>query len=924
MKKFFKILLVGFIVLLAIIILIPVIFKNKIYKTVKEEANKSLNAKFDFVDFNVSIFRSFPALSVELTKLSLVGINEFEGDTLVGFKTFYADVNVWSVIAGNQIKINAIELDQPHINAKVLKSGKANWDIVKDTTKASPADTVKSEPTKFKIALKRFEIKNAMITYDDQTLDVLAKIVNLNFLLKGDLTDERTDLKMKTSIDSLTTVYSKIKYLNKAKIEYNAEIDADMNAFKFTFKDNLFKLNDLELAFSGWVEMPKDDIGMDMVFSSKKTDFKSVLSLVPAVYMTDFKDVKTAGSFALKGYAKGIYNDKTLPAFGGELVVENGNFKYPSLPKSVDNINIAAKLDNEGGTGDNNLIDISKFHLEIAQNPINASLHVKTTKADVNMNGNVNGKIDLVSLKDVIPLKDMSIAGLIAANLDFGGNLSSIMKQKYQDFKADGKIELTNFVFNAKDVPPVVINKSVLAFNPKVVALESFDSKIGRSDLQLSGKIDNILQYVFKGELLTANFVMTSKLLDLNEFMSGSSDTTKTATTDTTALTAFEIPKNINFKLSTNLAKIKMLAMDIDNTVGVIQLSEGKAMLDKLKMNMLKGSMVVSGSYDSREIKKPATDFDLNITNIDIPTTFNTFVMVQKMAPIAKNCDGAISAKLKLALNLDYHLNPILNTLNSEGNFKSSNIGIKNAKLLNAVADATKMEKFRNPALKNVDISYIIKDGNLSIRPTKMNIAGSDVTFEGTQNLNQTINYNIGMNVAPDLAGKILSKLPLKNSPKNIDINLVVGGTVTEPKIVKIKSSLTDNAKDEVTEKVNEVKKDVKGEAKKILDDANAQAQKIIAEAEKQAQVIRDNAKIAADKIVSEADTQGKNLVAKANNILAKKAAEEGAKQLNKQAKDKSDKLLREADEQVNSIINAAKSKADKTIKEAQDKANAL
>ena len=61
--------------------------------------------------------------------------------------------------------------------------------------------------------------------------------------------------------------------------------------------------------------MPEEDIDMDITFKTTKTDFKTLLSLIPAIYMKDFEDVKTSGKLALNGFAKGTYNDSILPAF---------------------------------------------------------------------------------------------------------------------------------------------------------------------------------------------------------------------------------------------------------------------------------------------------------------------------------------------------------------------------------------------------------------------------------------------------------------------------------------------------------------------------------------------------------------------------------------------------------------------------------
>ena len=101
-------------------------------------------------------------------------------------------------------------------------------------------------------------------------------------------------------------IFDKVKYFNKTAVNFDAEIEADLVKSKYTFKQNVAKLNELELQFDGFVEMPTDDISMDLTFNAPKTDFKNILSLIPAVYMTDFKQLKTSGKMGLSSFAKGI------------------------------------------------------------------------------------------------------------------------------------------------------------------------------------------------------------------------------------------------------------------------------------------------------------------------------------------------------------------------------------------------------------------------------------------------------------------------------------------------------------------------------------------------------------------------------------------------------------------------------------------
>ena len=933
LKKILKITGIFLIVLIAAVILIPIIFKGKILEIAQAEANKNMNAIVKFEDLNVSMIRSFPDISVELVNLSIVGKDAFANDTLVKFKSFYAGLNLMSVISGDKIKVNAIILDSPKFNAKVLADGTANWDIalpdttttVKDSTFADTAES------KYAISLKKFEIKNCDVTYDDKVGNMYARIKNFNFLLKGDMTQDLTNLDIKTAIDSLTVQMGNVKYLKKAKLGFDSKIAADIKNMKFKFEENEFRLNDLALGFDGTVEMPDTNIVMDVKFKTKKTKFKSVLSLIPAIYAKDFATIKTSGDFALNGYVKGTSNSTTIPGFGVYLAVNNARFQYPDLPKSVENINIKVKVDAKEGTGEYMKIDLQKAHIEMAGNPVNAKLIANMSPADISMDGNVEGKIVLSSLKDVVPLEGMDLNGTVTMNLNYKGNLSDIEKEQYDKFKANGELGIGNFVMKSEGTPDVKISKMQMDFSPQNVNLKQFDATAGKSDFHLTGTIDNLLSYVFKSETLKGSFNFSSNLIDANEFLSGDEATTgektepATAQTDTVSSGAVEIPKNIDFVLKTNLNKVIYDKLDITNINGLISLKEGVASLNQLKMNMLQGSLALSGKYNSQDISKPKADFGLDISKFDIHETYEAFNTVQTIAPIAKNCNGKISVKMTLNTILNKDMMPVMNTVNSKGRFKSDNIGIKNNKIFGLIADKTKQEKYRNPSMKNVNVGFKIENGNLTVEKNTMKIAGSEVTVEGTQNLDTKINFDLGMKLPKGAATNVLSKLPLKNVPDQIEVTAKIGGTSTKPKIIGFKSNATDGVKKQVEEKIEEVKENLKEKAKKILADAQAQADKVMAAARASAKKVRETADKAGKRLISEADKQGKALIKKAGrNPLKKRAAKIAANKLTKVAKNKAKKLNSEADKKAKVIINTAQKKSDKIMKTANDKVKKL
>jgi AsmA-like C-terminal region/AsmA family len=927
MKKFFKILVWTILVIVILLVTVPYLFKGQIFEIVKTEINNTVNAKVEFADFKLNLITSFPNLKVSLEELSVVGLNEFENDTLVAFDEFSVKADLLSVIAGNQIKVTGILLDHPRMNAKVLEDGMANWDIMKATEEVEEeVDTTTSEPSGFNIGLKSFEIRNLDLVYDDKQGNVYAEITDLNYFLKGDFTESTTDLSTNLSIAGLSAKADGIKYLNEANISFDAIVGADLDNMKFEFKDNLFKINELAFAFEGVFAMLEEAYDMDIVFDFKETQFKDLLSFVPAIYMADFQELQTAGSLALNGFVKGQYADSIIPQFDVNVMVERAMFKYPDLPKSVDNINVDVKLSNQTGKEDDTKIDINTFHFELGENPFDIEVHLATPISDPYIKSMMKGKINFETLADVIPLEGSTLKGILNTNLTIDGNLSTIEAEDYENFNAKGFIELRAFQFVTPDFPhPINIQQTWFSFSPKALDLKAFDASIAQSDFHLDGIITNYIPFALNDETLVGEFNFNSSLINVNEFMSDEEvEEELVEETDTVPMELIEIPKNLDLKLMSDLKKIKYDNLVIDNINGLIIIKEGKADLNQLKMDLLDGSLLITGYYSTEDIAKPEINFDMNIDKFDITKTYETFNTVKALAPGAKNAKGKFSSQMTIKSNLDQKMEPVYNTVFGYGKIQTHSIRIEDSKLFKAIGTAMKSNKFENMEMSDADISFTIENGVIEIEPFETKIASAEALIGGTQGIDQTIHYDIDLSMprsdfggaANEMLNNLAGDMELGDK---VNIGVDVTGTVTDPKVsLDLKDSGT-SVKEAVTEKVTTAAKD---EAKKILAQAKEKSDKVLADAQKAADNVKKTAKIAGDKLVEEAEKEGKELVRKAgSNPIKKRAAQEAEKKLVNKAKQKSEDLKKEADRKADNIMKAARTESDNIMKEAERKA---
>jgi len=924
-KKIIFIPLIVIFVILLLLIITPIIFKGPLIKLAKTELNKMLDAKVDFKDLKLSFIRNFPNAYIGLDGLEVTGVNDFEDELLVAFDRFSVTVDIMSVIRMDNIKVKSVLLDQARLNGHILEDGRANWDIMKSSEKESakeetPEPDAKkdedSSPFAFNVGLNKFEIRNMQIVFNDEAHKMKAEVKSLNFILRGNMAKEIVDLNLNLAVDGIDFWMDGIRFANSANVGFVSTVAADMKNMRFVLKDNKFNLNDIVLKLDGSVEMPGSDIKTDIAFATEKTDFKSLLSLVPAIYMNDFQELKTTGTLALSGDIKGTYNDKIMPVANVNLNVDNAMFSYPALPKSVEKINIAVKAHYDGEVFDRTTADVDKFSFEISGNPFSAELHVKTPESDMQVAAKFAGKIDINSITDLIPMKDTALSGLLECDIALAGRMSTLQNEKYEDFQLAGHLNLSRFKYESPDFPlGAAITSTRINFTPRRVELANLDAIVGSTDVSVSGSLENFIPFVFKNETVRGTLAVKSNNIDLNEFMSGEK---KEEEKEQGTLSVIEVPKNIDFTLTVNLAKILFDKLTITNTAGAIIVKDGKLVMRNLGMSLLEGSMVLNGEYNTQDLAVPFIDFGMNINQFDISSALSSFGFLEKILPEPQNYVGKVSATLNLYSVMDEQLSPVLNSINSKGRLRTQNLQIRNSPLFGKVADLLKNESWRTPSPGNLDIGFEIRDGRLYIEdPIVFNIASAKMEIKGDQGLDMTLNYRVDASMPVSTIGSgatdLLSRIPGGSNVRDVKLTGYIKGDVKNPDISISLADMAGAVTGAVREQVTEIVTQRVDEARaQVSAEVNRQIDQIMAEAQKQADNVKATAKQAADRVRNEANAAADRVVSNAgSNPIQKRLAQETAATLRSEGENNARKLEQEADAQAQSIMAAAQKKAD-------------
>jgi uncharacterized protein involved in outer membrane biogenesis len=920
------------VLLLGAAILIPILFKDRIEAAVKDEVNKNLNAVVDWGDWDITILKNFPNLTVEVEDVKVSNLAPFEGIDLARIGTFTATVDIKSVF-GDRIDIMRIGLVEPHIHVKVLEDGTANWDIAKSDSTAvedSAADTASA----FNIGLREYWIENGTLIYDDASLTYYMDLKGLQHRGSGDFTQDLFTLRTTTHADTANVVFDGIKYLKNVKADIKADLDMDMPNMKFTFKENEATINRLVLGFDGWLAMPGDDMDMDIKWNTKQTDLGTLLSLVPAEFATDLTGVQMSGKAGFSGYVKGTYNEKNMPGFGLKVDVDNGRFKYPDLPSSVEDIFMDLSIAcPQGDNLDKMVVDLKRFALKMAGNPVEARMHLTTPMSDPNVDAELKADLDLASVKKVVPMKE-ELKGELAADVRMKGRMSDVENQRYEKFQADGRLLLRGMTYISDSLPTVGINNLQFDFSPRFLALTDFVGSVGSSNLTAKGRLDNYIQWWLKDSTLTGSFDLAADRFDLNELMgpSAPADTT-TAVADTGAMSVIEVPRNIDFRMGMAVKEVIYDDMNLTNVRGGMHIHDQRVDLKDVFFNIFGGSITMAGGYDTRNIAKPAIDLRYDIRELDIEETVKYMETVQKMAPIAKTCKGKFSTDLTMTAVLDQHMQPDLNTLTGRGTLRTKSVRIDGFQPLVDVAKALKLNGIENTTLNDVVFNYKFQDGKMITEPfdvridrIKANVGGS------TAFADQAIDYDMKAKLPSDMFGAgaataVAGLLGKANAaigsnfqvPAELDLTAKITGTIDKPIVKPVFAGGTTSVKDAV---VTEVKQELNERIDKAKEEAIAKARdeaaRLVAEAQKQADQAKAEARAAAARIKGEAYKAADDALAKVTNPLAKMAAQAVAKKAKEEADKKEQQAVAEADKKADGLVEAARKKGDDLIAKAE------
>ena len=800
MKKFLKWTAIILGVVIVTLAVAPFLFKDKIQQMVIRAINNNVEATVDFDKIDLSLFRSFPMANVSIQKLSIINKAPFEGDTLVYSDRIDLKMSVKELFKSTDeaIEVEFFSIKDAQVNVIFNQDGLGNFDIALKDDEDKEDDS--SEDSGFSMKLQGYEVENLKFTYLDQASNMKMVLDKIDHKGTGDFTNSVVDLNTYTTAIASFDMDG-TNFLNNVNLILDADLNLDLENSKYTFKENMARINKLPLEFDGFLQLKEEGQEYDLTFNTPTTSFSNFLGLIPSAYSGELENITTTGDFSVKGFVKGLLSETTIPQFDIAMASDNASFKYPDLPKTVQNIVIDAKVRNETGITKDTYVDLDQLSFKIDQDVFNAKAKLRNITENMLVDANLNGTINLANLSQAYPIQlEKDLKGVLKADIGLNLDMLSIEQEQYENVRAQGTLNLTGFEYDGEELAkPLVISEADLKFNPSHVALNKFDAKTGKSDIQATGTLDNFYGFMFKDQTLKANFNLTSNHLEVADLMTTSTETQSEETT-TAPSEDFKIPSFLDCLISVKANTVVYDNLTLKDVSGKLAIKDETVSLQNMMTSIFGGTIGLDGIV-STQGAKPLFDMNLNLNALDISSAFTQLEMLEKIAPIAGVISGKINSTIKLNGNLDAkELTPDLSTLTGDlvGQFLETKVNADNSKLLSSLDSHLNFIDFNKLNIDKLKTHLTFDNGKVNIQPIDLSYEDIKIELGGTHGFDQSMNYGVTFDVPAKYLGKEVTSL-LANLSGNeantmtVPIKANITGDFSNPKVqTDMKQAITN------------------------------------------------------------------------------------------------------------------------------------
>ncbi len=793
-KKILKKTLIGILILFGLFVASVAIFttlkKDEIIQYFVNEANKSISTPIETGKINISIFKSFPSVTIELNKV-IVKESYEENKGILGRADRISFSFKLTDLLNKKYQIHSMHIRNADINLKINNEGIPNYLIFStDSTSKGSMFEIKNlhgENVKINYLDIKYEYEVGLLVQNVRS-DILQKGKSLAVNLSGDLISDHI-------------MVGKRKFLDNKNIGIDAVIGIELKSNYYDIKSCQLNIDQGKFDIAGNVSA--DDKTLDISFKGVNTTFRTINSLLSKDLATYLKEYNSRGDVYFTGKVSGAYSMDKRPSVQIEFGANNASFFHGKYKKAIEKVNLTGSFT----TGKVNKpadyrLEIKNFACELDHKSLEGQLLLYNFDNYI-IDLFLKGEADINSIALLFPTKYLKAAfGTVKLNIRLNGDIQNPKLAK--NFNADGDVTLSNvsFVLEGERLPFNRINGS-LSLRKNDLAISNLTGFVGQSDFKLNGFFKDIPGFLtVKNNPVKLQADLHSNYIDFDELLK-SNFASRDTLSDQNKKYTFGISPTISLSFNCEVNRLKFRRFNGQQIKGRINIDNQIAILRNVSFSSMGGNIVISGSVNNKNENLVETITEANLYNINIDSIFYVFKNFNQTWLIDKNLKGQLDANVNLYMNFNKHLE--LNTKSMVADIRTS---INNGEL-NNFEPMMKLSKFvEEESLAQTRFSRMtnnIRIENRIIYLPEMEIRSnvSNILVKGQHTFDHAIDYRLQVPLKNFI--RISKKKDYEQSARQgMNLMLKITGTTSDYKMSYDTEALKQSIKKDIFDEGSE------------------------------------------------------------------------------------------------------------------------
>ncbi len=747
--------------------LIVGVFGDEIKKIAIEQINKELKTEIKVKEIDFTILKTFPNASIQFKQIACKEVSNNEDKrNLIEAEEISLSFNLVSIFKKNYT-FNKLTIKNGVAFIHIDQNGNKNFDILK--TKKEQ-DSLETSSSSFQI--EDISLINVDITYlDDYRKQEYAGLIH-HLRLSGKFSNRKHSTEGKADLFLRTIRVDDNVYVADKNITLSTGFDIDLDKDSYTITKGKVSVENMNFDVSGKY-VANDFNEIDFLVEGKKLDIQACISLLPERFRKFEKEYKSSGGFYFKAIFRGPTSKGQSPVIQADFGVENGEITYIPTKMVMKNVNVKGGYNNgENRNGASSTLTLQSLNGKINDTHFEGFFSIKNFIIPT-IAAKINASLNLADIMTFFPVENIqNMAGNAQLNIDFSGTANAKGKftsAELQNSKIAGNIVLNNVFLKIKQTKNALNDCSGnLRFENSDLFVEKLTGFVGNSDFNVKGIVYNLPAYLvipdapLKVEAsLVANHAIIDELVAENA--------TENASKAKSEAYKLVIPKDIDFSLDLNVAKVSFRKFSGTNILGKVIVRNEQFVAKNIVLNAMDGAVYLNGAVNASLPGIVKIGGEARVENLSVQQLFYQFENFGQNTIEDKHLKGKISAKASFSTEFSDDLKANLDAILATIELRITNGELIEFKPLQPVSKFIKLADLNHIKFENLFNLIEIKNKTIYISEMAINNSAMNLVFSGTHQFDNYVDYHFNLLLGDFLAAKFK-----KNNAKQAEFGELV------------------------------------------------------------------------------------------------------------------------------------------------------